>query len=37
VQLAPTLKDAAAPDLSDQDSSTATLVRQYRGMRNRPV
>ena len=30
-QLAPILTDTAAPDLSDQDSSTASLVRLYRG------
>jgi glucose-6-phosphate isomerase len=36
-QLAPTLTDTAAPDLSDQDSSTASLVRLYRGMRGRAV
>src|SRR5580693_1645166 len=36
-QLAPILTDTAAPDLSDQDSSTASLVRLYRGMRGRAV
>ncbi|HEX7443505.1 MAG TPA: glucose-6-phosphate isomerase [Acidimicrobiales bacterium] len=36
-QLAPVLGAAAAPDLSAQDSSTAGLVRTYRGMRGRPV
>ncbi len=37
VQLAPTLSDVEPPDLSDQDSSTAALVRRYRGMRDRPT
>jgi len=37
VQLAPTLTGAEAPDLADQDSSTAALVRRYRGLRHRPV
>jgi glucose-6-phosphate isomerase len=36
VQLAPALSGAAAPDLSEQDSSTATLVRRYRELRHRP-
>jgi len=36
-QLAPTLTDTAVPDLADQDSSTATLVRRYRAMRQRPI
>jgi glucose-6-phosphate isomerase len=36
-QLAPALSAAAAPDLGGQDSSTATLVRHYRTLRNRPV
>ena len=36
-QLAPVLGAEAAPDLSGQDSSTAGLVRTYRGMRGRPV
>ena len=36
-QLAPVLGVATAPDLSGQDSSTAGLVRTYRGMRGRPV
>ena len=34
-QLAPVLTGADAPDLSGQDSSTAALVRPYRGMRGR--
>jgi glucose-6-phosphate isomerase len=34
-QLAPALVDPDEPDLSDQDSSTAELVRQYRGLRRR--
>jgi glucose-6-phosphate isomerase len=37
VQLAPALSDEQAPDLSGQDSSTAALVRRYRGMRGRPT
>ncbi len=37
VQLAPALRDADAPDLGGQDSSTASLVRRYREMRGRPV
>jgi glucose-6-phosphate isomerase len=36
-ELAPILTSASAPDLSGQDASTASLVRQYRGLRNRPV
>ena len=36
-ELAPILTDTAAPDLSGQDSSTASLVRQYRGLRGRAV
>ncbi|HEY1650824.1 MAG TPA: glucose-6-phosphate isomerase [Acidimicrobiales bacterium] len=36
-ELAPILTSATAPDLSGQDSSTASLVRQYRGLRGRPV
>jgi len=36
-QLAPALHSAGAPDLSDQDGSTAGLVRAYRSMRGRPV
>ena len=36
-QLAPALTDAAAPDLADQDSSTAALVRRYRALRQRPI
>jgi glucose-6-phosphate isomerase len=36
-QLAPVLTDAEAPDLSDQDSSTAALARRYRSDRGRPV
>ena len=36
-QLGPALSSGPAPDLSDQDSSTAGLVRAYRGMRGRPV
>jgi glucose-6-phosphate isomerase len=36
-ELAPILTDTAAPDLSGQDSSTASLVRQYRGIRGRAV
>jgi glucose-6-phosphate isomerase len=34
-ELAPVLSDAAAPDLSGQDSSTAALVRRYRSLRGR--
>jgi glucose-6-phosphate isomerase len=36
-ELAPILTSASAPDLSGQDGSTASLVRQYRGLRDRPV
>ena len=36
-ELAPILTDGAAPDLSAQDSSTAALVRRYRGLRGRTV
>jgi glucose-6-phosphate isomerase len=36
-QLGPSLGSTDAPDLSDQDSSTAGLVRAYRSMRGRPV
>ena len=36
-ELAPILTDTAAPDLAGQDSSTASLVRQYRGLRGRAV
>jgi len=36
-QLGPALSSTGAPDLSDQDSSTAGLVRAYRSMRGRPV
>ncbi len=36
-QLAPALIDAAAPDLSGQDSSTAELVRHFREGRGRKV
>jgi len=36
-ELAPMLTDAAAPDLSAQDSSTASLVRRYRALRGRAV
>jgi glucose-6-phosphate isomerase len=36
-QLAPALSSADAPDLADQDSSTAALVRRYRTLRGRPV
>jgi glucose-6-phosphate isomerase len=36
-QLAPVLIDAAAPDLSGQDSSTAALVRRVRAGRGRAV
>jgi glucose-6-phosphate isomerase len=34
-QLAPALSDPSAPDLSDRDSSTATLVSLYRRLRGR--
>jgi glucose-6-phosphate isomerase len=36
-ELAPILTSPSAPDLSGQDPSTASLVRQYRGLRGRPV
>jgi glucose-6-phosphate isomerase len=36
-QLAPALVSPTAPDLGDQDSSTAALVRHYRSLRDRPV
>ena len=36
-ELAPILTDPAAPDLSGQDASTASLVRQYRSLRGRAV
>jgi glucose-6-phosphate isomerase len=36
-ELAPILTDASAPDLSGQDSSTASLVRRYRALRGRAV
>jgi glucose-6-phosphate isomerase len=36
-QLAPTLTSPSSPDLSDQDSSTAALVRRYRALRGRPA
>jgi len=36
-ELAPILTSASAPDLSGQDASTASLVRQYRELRGRPV
>jgi glucose-6-phosphate isomerase len=36
-ELAPILTDPAAPDLSSQDASTASLVRQYRSLRGRAV
>jgi glucose-6-phosphate isomerase len=36
-ELAPILTDTATPDLSGQDASTASLVRQYRGLRGRAV
>ena len=35
-QLAPSLTEEDAPDLRDQDSSTAALVRHYRTLRGRP-
>jgi glucose-6-phosphate isomerase len=35
-QLAPALTSPTAPDLADQDSSTAALVRHYRALRQRP-
>jgi len=36
-ELAPILTSPSAPDLSGQDVSTASLVRKYRGLRDRPV
>jgi glucose-6-phosphate isomerase len=36
-QLAPVLSSAEAPDLGDQDGSTAALIRHYRMGRGRPV
>jgi glucose-6-phosphate isomerase len=36
-QLGPVLSSVEPPDLTDQDSSTAGLVRAYRTMRSRPV
>jgi glucose-6-phosphate isomerase len=36
-ELAPVLTSTNAPDLSAQDASTASLVRQYRGLKGRPV
>jgi glucose-6-phosphate isomerase len=36
-ELAPVLSAEAVPDLSGQDASTAALVRNYRGLRGRPV
>ena len=36
-QLGPVLSAEDRPDLSDQDNSTAALVRTYRSMRGRPV
>jgi glucose-6-phosphate isomerase len=36
-ELAPVLSDAAAPDLSGEDSSTAGLVRRYRTLRGRAI
>jgi glucose-6-phosphate isomerase len=36
-QLGPALSADGAPDLADLDSSTAQLVRTYRGMRGRPA
>jgi glucose-6-phosphate isomerase len=36
-ELAPILTSPSAPDLSGQDVSTASLVRQYRRLRDRPV
>jgi glucose-6-phosphate isomerase len=35
-QLAPTLSDPSAPDLTGQDSSTASLIGHYRSLRGRP-
>ena len=36
-ELAPLLTAASAPDLSGQDSSTASLARRYRALRGRTV
>jgi glucose-6-phosphate isomerase len=36
-ELAPILTSTSAPDLSEEDSSTASLVRQYRGLRGRAI
>jgi glucose-6-phosphate isomerase len=36
-QLAPALSSPEAPDLGDQDSSTAALIRRYRTNRGHPV
>ncbi|HWD53889.1 MAG TPA: glucose-6-phosphate isomerase [Acidimicrobiales bacterium] len=36
-ELAPLLTGATAPDLDGEDPSTASLVRRYRGLRDRPV
>jgi glucose-6-phosphate isomerase len=36
-QLAPALSRPEAPDLGDQDSSTAALIRRYRTNRGHPV
>jgi glucose-6-phosphate isomerase len=36
-ELAPILTSTSAPDLGYQDASTASLVRQYRKLRGRPV
>ena len=36
-ELAPLLTAPAAPDLTGQDSSTASLVRRYRALRGRAV
>ncbi len=36
-ELAPLLTSTSAPDLAGQDPSTTSLVRQYRGLRGRPV
>jgi glucose-6-phosphate isomerase len=37
MQLAPALTASDSQDLQDQDSSTAALVRHYRGLRGRPA
>jgi glucose-6-phosphate isomerase len=36
-ELAPLLTAESPPDLSGQDSSTASLARRYRALRGRPV